>query len=844
MTVHVVSHTHWDREWYRPMESFRARLAELVARVCDQLDAGDLGRFHLDGQTVTALDALAVRPDLADRVRAHAAAGRLHVGPWHVLADNQLVSGENLIRNLLAARRIAADLGLTIARVGYCPDAFGHPADLPRVLRGFGLDTALVWRGAPPHLARFRWRAPDGAEVLAVNQGYYEPEVLWTAATAADRLTAFRDKQAGRDADGPYLLLNGGDHLAPRPLPAGLADGAAVESTLADYFDAIRDTVPAGEVVTGELRYMGDWLTFVLAGTLSTRLYLKQANAAAETLLEAWAEPLTVRAGRAESVGLLRHAWDQLLQNAPHDSICGCSVDEVHRENEVRFARARQAGEHLVERALLDLGLDTRLAGDPVADAAALVVVNPHAAPVTGPVEVDVYTAPGHTLTGLVDAAGEPVPYDLLATESTPLFYADLDILPDTRDTVRHRIAFVADPPAGGWAGWTATVAAGEPAAVRPGVPGRTVTRGDWTLTVTDDASFTLTDAASGRTLAGLGRLVDSGDAGDTYTYDPPLTDEVVSPVLREAWVHDSAVASRIVVRADLDVPAGLTADRRARSGERVVLPLTVTATIWAGVPELDWRLEFDNVADDHRLQVHFPTDAPATTWTADAHFSLLTRSLKAPLGPLPDERGHEADAGVAPVRSLATLPGLAVLAPGLPEVQGIAGERPSLAVTVLRAVGWLSRPDLRARTAGAGPQLPTPEAQCRRRITAVVGVRLDDGEAVLTAAAARRRAPLRAWQLRPGTTAPAARSGLRVDGAQVSAYKPAEDGDGAVLRLVNPTSTEVVAAVSGLAGPLVECDLAEQPVGPVVPGDAITLGPYATRSFRVDPDAAPPARR
>ena len=834
MTVHVVSHTHWDREWYRPMESFRARLAELVARVCDQLDSGELGRFHLDGQTVTALDALAVRPDLADRIRAHAAAGRLHVGPWHVLADNQLVSGESLIRNLLTARRVAADLGLTLAGVGYCPDAFGHPADLPRVLRGFGLDTALVWRGAPPHLARFRWRAPDGSEVLAVNQGYYEPEVLWEAAAAAGRLTTFRDKQAGRDADGPYLLLNGGDHLAPRPLPAGLADGAAVESTLADYFDAIRDTVPAGEVVTGELRYPGDWLTFVLAGTLSARLHLKQANAATETLLEAWAEPLTVRAGRTESVGLLRHAWDQLLQNAPHDSICGCSVDEVHRENEVRFARARQAGEHLVERALLDLGLDTRLAGDPVTDAAALVVVNPHATPVTAPVEVDVYTAPGHTLTGLVDAGGAPVPYDLRETEPTPLFCADLDILPDTRDTLRHRIAFVADPPAGGWTGYTATVAAGEPDAVPTGRPGRAVTRGDWTLTVADDASFTLTEAATGRTLPGLGRLVDSGDAGDTYTYDPPRADETVTPVLREAWVHDTAVASRIVVRADLDVPAGLTADRSARSTERVVLPLTVTATLWAGVPELDWRLEFDNAADDHRLQAHFPTDAPASDWTADTHFSLLTRPLKASLGPLPEERGYEADAGVAPVRSLASLPGLAVLAPGLPEVQGIAGERPSLAVTVLRAVGWLSRPDLRARTAGAGPQLPTPEAQCRRRITAAVGVRLDEAEAVVTAAAARRRAPLRAWQLRPGTAAPAPTSGLRVDGAQVSAYKLAEDGDGAVLRLVNPTAVEVVATVSGLDGRLVECDLAEQPAGGETAADRIALGAFATRSFRV----------
>ncbi|MGN9811587.1 hypothetical protein ACTMSW_19800 [Micromonospora sp. BQ11] len=834
MTVHVVNHTHWDREWYRPMESFRARLAELVERICDQLDAGELGRFHLDGQTITALDALAVRPDLADRVRAHGAAGRLQVGPWHVLADNQLVSGENLIRNLLTARRIAAELGLPLATIGYCPDAFGHPADLPRVLRGFGLDTALVWRGAPPKHARFTWRSPDGSTVTAVNQGYYEPEVLWEAAGAPEKLDAFRARQAARDADGPYLLLNGGDHLAPRPLPAGLA---AIEDTLAGYFDRIRDRVADEAVVTGELRYPGDWLTFVLAGTLSTRLYLKQANAAAETLLEAWAEPLTVRAGRATSAGLLRHAWNLVLENAPHDSICGCSVDEVHRENEVRFAKATQVGEHLVERALLDLGLDTRLAGDPATDAAAVVVLNPHAAPTTGPVTVDVYTAPGHTVTGLRDASGAGVPYEVREVEPTPLFCADLDILPDTKETLRHRLAAVAtDVPAGGWTGWTATVAPGEPAAPSGGAPGRSVTRGDWTLTVADDASFTLVDAASGRTLTGLGRLVDGGDAGDTYTYDPPISDEIVVPVLRDALVYDSDVASRLVVRADLDVPAGLAADRTARSTERVVLPLTVTATLWAGVPELDWQVEFDNAADDHRIQAHFPTDVPARTWRADTHFSTLERPLKDPLGPLPTERGYEADAGVAPVRSMSVLPGLAVLAPGLPEVQGIRGERPSLAVTILRAVGWLSRPDLRTRTAGAGPQLRTPEAQCRRTVSASVGVRLDTDEAALAGAAARRRAPLRGYQLRPGQPTPAPVTGLRVDGALVSAYKPAEDGDGAVLRLVNPTSTETVVRLGGVQGPLRECTLSEDPTGDTLDPTSIPLPPYATRTFRLTP--------
>ncbi|MEU2168402.1 glycosyl hydrolase-related protein, partial [Micromonospora chersina] len=96
------------------------------------------------------------------------------------------------------------------------------------------------------------------------------------------------------------------------------------------------------------------------------------------------------------------------------------------------------------------------------------------------------------------------------------------------------------------------------------------------------------------------------------------------------------------------------------------------------------------------------------------------------------------------------------------------------------------------------------------------------------------RRAPLRAWQLRPGAPAPASTSGLRVDGAQVSAYKLAEDGEGAVLRLSNPTSAEVVATVSGVDGDLVECDLAERPTGAGPVGHRLPLGPFATRSFRV----------
>ncbi|MEU8007546.1 glycosyl hydrolase-related protein [Catellatospora sp. NPDC049111] len=823
-TLHVVNHVHWDREWYRPMEAFRARLVELVEQVCDALDDKRLPSFHLDGQTITVTDVEAIDPALARRVRDHARAGRLSIGPWHVLADNQLVSGENLIRNLLAARRVAGGAGL--ATVGYCPDSFGHPADLPRILRGFGLDTALVWRGAPPQHARFRWRSPDGSEVYAVNQCYYEPDVLWQEDGLAERIEAYAAKQRDRAGDGPQLLLNGADHLAPaldRP------DPALTHSTLAEFFADPGHDREGAPVVDGELRYPGGWLTFLLPGTLSSRMYLKQANVAAQTLLESWVEPYLAQTGAsASTVGMLRHAWELLLANSPHDSICGCSVDEVHRENEVRFERVTQVGEHLLARSLQQLGLDTRLYGEPSADSLSVLVANPHPRAVRGPVELDVFSAPGRHVVGLCDADGADVPFEVSEPEHTPLFCADLDLPPDTRPAARHRLVFVAEVGPSGRRGYQVLLGDSPAEQAEP-------LAHPWRVDVAQDASLTLTDTRTDRVLPGLARLVDGGDAGDTYNYDPPRDDEQVTPRVTGVRAVCTPVRQVWHVDAVLDLPQGLSADRSARAEQREPVAVTVTATLWRGVDRLDWAVAFDNTVGDHRLRAHFPT-AAAADWAADTHFSVLRRPLSPPLGPLPTERAYEADCAVAPVHTWAATGGVGVLTAGLPEVQCLlpAGA-PELAVTVLRATGWLSRPDLRSRTTGAGPELPTPEAQCLRRVDAAIGVVLDTGEQDMAYAAALHRAPLRAWQLRFGSPVPVQADGVGVTGATVTAVKPADDGDGIVLRVANVTGEAVTAAITGLDGRTVaECSLAEEPVAGQPDPGALVLGPYEVRSLRV----------
>lgn len=886
---HVVTHVHWDREWYRPFESYRTRLVELVEQVCRQLDSGSLERFHLDGQTITLRDVADLRPDLVDEVRRHVRSGRLTIGPWHVLADNQLVSGENLIRNLLAARRHGAAIG-DLTGIGYSPDAFGHPADLPRILAGFGIGTALVWRGAPPELAEFRWRSPDGSEVYAVSQRYHEAEVLWTPDGREERLAAFLDGEAERRPDGPWLLMNGGDHLAPRDATGILArvapgvDGRVLlpQSSLEAFFAAAREARPEPQVVEGELRRPGDPGSFVLPGTLSARIHLKQENARAEALLERVVEPLLALERLADltgaapgtmqgaapdatpldgsNVGHLRHAWELVLENAPHDSICGCSVDEVHRENSVRTERVLQLGDQLVRRALLRRGFDTRVHGAPAAEATRVVVaLPPSGSDRAVPVEVDVIVAPDRTVTAIAGPGGSDVPFEVEDLGVRRAFEADLDLLPDSVEARVLRVRFAADGvPAGGTGVFGLQLAEAETAAspdevasVAVGTP--IALDGGLEITVAADGSFSVTDAARGTRHEGLARLVDGGDRGDTYNYDPPAEDRVVTARVDGVRVQRTPVRTVIDWTAVLDLPAGLDAARDARASDLIATPVDVELVRWHGRPELDWSAAWTNAAHDHRLRLHVPVAGDPTEWTSGQHFSSLARPFGPELGPLPGERNREAEIGTHPAHGYAAAgagdEAVAVLLDHVSEVQGIAaepGRRAELAVTLLRSVGWLSRFDLRTRTTGAGPELPTPEAQMLRPMSARLGFRFGrdahDAFALADAADARRAGAV-ALQLRDGTPAPAmpVAAPIEVEGGLVSAMKPADDGDGIIIRVANPSDAARDAALTVAPGiAIVPVRMDESPEQTEAPDSTdrarrvIRLGPHESASFRL----------
>lgn len=437
-TIYVVSHTHWDREWYRTFQQFRLKLVHLVDGLLALLEQ-DPGyqHFMLDGQTIVLDDYLQVRPEKEALLRKYVQEGRILIGPWRILPDMFLVGPEAHIRNLLEGDRTARRFGEKMM-VGYIPDPFGHPGQTPQLLRGFDLETACLWRGADLTHAEFWWQAPDGSRVLMayLRDGYGNGADL-----PADDPPRFASQLAERadglraDAATPHLLvMYGTDHMEPPAntaaaiayADAALPNAHVIHSTLPQYVAAVKQALGDGQitlpVVTGELRACRRM--HLLPGVLSARMWIKQRNRVCEVLLEKWAEPFAAfqelialqppqAALLARKPDLVRHAWRLLMENHPHDSICGCSIDQVHEEMKVRFDQVDQLGEELTRQSLEGIAgsiqTDCKLR-DADQPAAALVVFNPLAGPRTDVVTAAI-AAPGLAGFDIVDEHGVALPY-------------------------------------------------------------------------------------------------------------------------------------------------------------------------------------------------------------------------------------------------------------------------------------------------------------------------------------------------------------------------------------------------------------------------------------------------
>jgi mannosylglycerate hydrolase len=761
-TLWLVPHTHWDREWYEPFQRFRLRLVDLLDDVIARAEADPAFVFTLDGQMAVVDDYLEVRPEAAARIEALVRSGQFAIGPWAILLDEFLCSGENIIRNVEWGLRRGGELGAVMA-VGYLPDMFGHCAQMPQILAGAGLRQACVWRGVPAAIEHhaFVWTAPDGTglrtEYLPGGYGnaaelFADPRRL--ADAAADHVTRARP-WFGTD---PVLAMYGTDHSAPLPwiasAVAALGDngsdgGPDVRvrlSTLADYLAMFDPEELAGlPVWRGELRSHAR--ANILPGVISNRPHLKRGLGAAERMVERYAEPLAALWSPAAQwpARLLELAWQRLVQCSCHDSVTGCGVDETAVQVAARIAEAEQIGRGVRDRVLEGLAMLT--------PADAVLAVNPSPRRRTDVVTVTVPAAPGPRV-ALCLPDGSVCAFQETGNNSgATLFETDrpagwiaaglakgslgLDFLARTVRTVEVTGARELTVTVGR----TGTGFTDEHRALAPSVA---AAGGDWRLVVLEEPLRTGYVAVSAPPL-GFTQLcavhpvaapaVDGVSVGDRRLANALLTVEVAPDGTLTLSTVDGVVLSGVGRLVDGDDVGDLynyapPPQERPAGGPDVVEveatlrgPLVgalrvyreypwrqrtgVTTTVELRAGERFCRLElaFANHHPDHRVRLHVPLASPATHSDAEGQFAVVTRGLDS-------EGGHgEVPLPTFPAYSFVDAGGAAVLLDQVTEYEVVDGGR-ELALTLLRATGLISRAEHPLRAEPAGPVIATPQAQ------------------------------------------------------------------------------------------------------------------------------------
>lgn len=910
--VILVPHTHWDREWYEPFPVFRLRLVDLLDDVLARAERDSRFRFTLDGQMAAVTDYLEIRPEAAELLTSLVESGQLAIGPWQILLDEFLCSGETIVRNLQLGWATARRFGGPMP-VGYLPDMFGHVAQMPQILARAGLRLACVWRGVPHAVDRhaFMWEAPDGSRVRTeyLPGGYGNAvDLLTDPGAVARRAGEFVERMRPWFGPDPVLAMHGSDHTAPLPTLLQAVDdlaGGPVDlrlGTLAEYLAGADPDGPGLPQWAGELRSHAQ--ANILPGVLSARVGIKRAMAAAERMVSRYAEPLTALwfIGNRTTSPIPRYlemAWARLVDASCHDSVTGCGSDETAVAVAARVAEAEQFGRAVRDRVLARLAAEAPSEG--------VLVVNPSPTNRGGLLQYEVVVPeqwaavsvelPDGRRAAAQEAARhdrtlfeQAFPGDTLATAVRRRTFGQVmfgrrvvsyEIQPDaTTPSVTFHVSPVAGNPT--YDVHTAADRISQAAASRPGewllrvldAPARTLladvavpalgwaavrpvegtaptlsppVRVDAAQGVLDNSLVQVTvggdgtvrvASADGTTLDGLGRIVDGGDAGDLYNYAPPARDVVVdAPVsVTMETVAEGPVLGAYEVRRTYRWPRRLGQDRVTRVGQAPPVEVVTRVELRSGEPFVRLEFAFDNHCLDHRVRVHLPLPRAATASHAEGQFAVVERGLAAEGG------SGELPVPTFPAYSFVDAGGAAVLLDQATEYELVDAGR-TLALTLLRAVGQISRDVHAWREAPAGPELATPQAQCRGPVMTRFAVLPHAGgwerDGVLNAAERYRHDfAVVGGKGKAGARLPQ-RTGLEVTGAGVVLSGLYERDGWLELRLVAESSEATVATVSGEFGDARRVDLLGEPIEDLESDDSrleLPMAPWEIATVQLRP--------
>jgi mannosylglycerate hydrolase len=734
MNFHVISHTHWDREWHQTYQQYRVKLIRFIDDLMDLLETSPAySSFLLDGQTIVLEDYLEIKPKNRERISQLVKEERIIIGPWYIQPDEFTPSGESLIRNLLIGQQIGHEFGPNM-QIGYLPDSFGQAAQIPQVLSGFGMKHALFWRGITSEETEktdFWWVGPDGSKVLTTHLplGYGNGRMLSTDLEQNLEIIEENNTKLKDMATTPNMLLMSGfdQRSANKDLPEIIAElnnhyadhGNEFRvklSRLQDYFEEISRESDKLESLSGEFRKGKNMRVHV--SIASTRLDIKKKNFEVQNQYEKYVEPLNSLSfllGHHYDNDVINKGWKYMLQNHAHDSICNVCTDDTHQEMDMRYEFAKQIGDSVQTTVMQELLSNIKFQEN---NGIPLVVFN-----TLGQKRKNLAEATLHLTTNqftIFDHNGVEVPYQIIETKEENINDKQIEIGVKNSDqfVITTKIKFMAEVNGFGFATYYVKEKAPMANTLSDVYQNGTFINEFMEVSIQPNGSLTIKETKTGAIFDQLNVFEEGGNAGDEYDFSPPRED-VISTTRKTtpdiSVVHNGPIFATVKISYVIEFPEDT--DVNGRSIEMKPSTIVSYVTVNRYEDRVDVKIVIDNTVKNHRIRALFDTGIQTKTHIADQQFGTIRReNYLEQVEYWEQENWEEKYYPMYPQQKFVAVSddqiGLSILNKGLPQYEILNGDKPTIALTLLAGTDYMGKQDLVDRPGRrSGLHVETPDS-------------------------------------------------------------------------------------------------------------------------------------
>ncbi|OYD15567.1 hypothetical protein CH333_05425 [candidate division WOR-3 bacterium JGI_Cruoil_03_44_89] len=753
---HVISNTHWDREWRYNFEETRMMLVNLFKTLFNIFEADPRYKyFHMDGQVCPIEDYLEIKPDDRERLKKIIRDGRILIGPWYTLPEEFSVSGEAIVRNLLFGEKIGKKFG-GVMKEGYTPTSFGQISQIAQIYKEFGIDTITFYRGITPDECDTEYilESPDGSRILGIRMSPsfcranfwaylsrptifkkwpFEGKYKWTDRDKPFRIT-WKDEDytlLNSQYDKTYnpahikegikwgvedllqgattnhlLFLDGMDSTFPSLNTVKIIedvnklseDVQLIHSSLPEFMNSVKKEVrwEKLKVLKSERRMPNRVGIFdkLNKDAISSEIFIRIKNFETESELERWAEIWSSFAwllGKEYPKPWFDIAWKELLKSHAHDSIAGTSVDWVSKDVMRRFERVLEISHAITKNSLAYISKDIDT-GPYEEDDIFIVGFNPITSDRSEVylVDVDFPIEKKNMAFEVEDLDGKTLPHQVLSEKETYGIIKHPHDAPFPFYCLRRRMMISAeDIPSMGYKAFKVRLKEGISRTTGSLVPSPNTLENKYLrVKIESDGTLNIKDKENNRDYSLLGYFLDEGEAGDPWNRIAPPEDRKITSIAKLVDISlevDGPLFCKYKVKYHLKLPMSLDEGKKSRVKEEIEYPVTSFISLKKGSRMVDIETIIENVAEDHRLRVMFPSFISTEHSFADSGFDVVKRPIS-----LPDTSSWvDPMTGTNPMHSWVDLTdgkhGLAIITRGIPEYEVIDDESRTVAITLLR---------------------------------------------------------------------------------------------------------------------------------------------------------------